>query len=534
LGEDAHSRQTITLQIGAASMTAQHVRIFDTTMRDGEQSPGASMTLSDKLEIAAALDEMGVDVIEAGFPISSTGDFEAVRAVAGILKHSVIAGLCRAGAKDIDRCAEAIKGAPRQRIHTFISTSPIHMKHKLQMEPHQVLDAVTASVAHARKYTDDVEWSAEDATRTEREFLARCVEAAIKAGATTINLPDTVGYSFPEEYGALFKDMIENVPGADAVVFSAHCHNDLGLAVANSIAAAQNGARQIECAVNGLGERAGNAALEEIVMALKVRGEALDLSCDVEATRLMRVSQMVSRITGFPVQYNKAIVGKNAFSHESGIHQDGMLKNAQTYEIMRPEDVGQGQTNLVLGKLSGRHAFKDKLAQLGYMLDGNALADAFARFKDLADRKRVIYDEDIVALLDDAIAHEHDSIHVARLLVVAGTEGPQRADITLVVDGAEIQKSATGNGPVDAVFNAIKAVAPHEAKLELYQVHAVTEGTDAQAEVSVRLSDNGRASAARASDADTLVASAKAYVAALSRLASARERGPDAQAMGRA
>jgi 2-isopropylmalate synthase len=436
--------------------------------------------------------------------------------------------------KDIDRCAEAIKAAPKQRIHTFISTSPIHMKHKLQMEPHQVLDAVTASVAHARKYVEDVEWSAEDATRTERDFLARCIEAAIKAGATTINLPDTVGYSFPAEIEALFRDMIESVPGADAVVFSAHCHNDLGLAVANSIAAVQGGARQIECTINGLGERAGNAALEEIVMALKVRGEALPYHTKVEGTRIMRASQMVSRITGFPVQYNKAIVGKNAFSHESGIHQDGMLKNSQTYEIMRPEDVGQGQTNLVLGKLSGRHAFKDKLKELGYELDGNALADAFQRFKDLADRKRHIYDEDIVALMDDSIAHEHDAIRVASLMVVAGTEGPQTADIELIIEGRPVNRKATGNGPVDAVFNAIKSAVPHQASLELYQVHAVTEGTDAQAEVSVRLSEDGRVAAARASDADTLVASAKAYVAALSRLTAQRSRGPDAQAMGRA
>jgi len=525
---------TSDVQPAVKSVSGAHVRVFDTTMRDGEQSPGASMTLSDKLEIAAALDEMGVDVIEAGFPISSNGDFEAVRAVAGILRNSTIAGLCRAGVKDIDRCAEAVKGAERRRIHTFISTSPIHMKHKLQMSPEQVLEAVTASVAHARKYTDDVEWSAEDATRTERDFLARCVEAAIRAGATTINLPDTVGYSFPEEYGALFADMIASVPGADNVIFSAHCHNDLGLAVANSVAAVQNGARQVECAVNGLGERAGNAALEEIVMALKVRGDALDYYTQVDGPKLMRVSQMVSRITGFPIQYNKAIVGKNAFSHESGIHQDGMLKNAQTYEIMRPEDVGQGQTNLVLGKLSGRHAFKDKLRELGYDLEGNALADAFQRFKELADRKRHIYDEDLVALMDDALAHEHDAIRVAKLKVVAGTEGPQQAEIELVIDGRSVARNSTGNGPVDAVFNAIKAAFPHNATLDLYQVHAVTQGTDAQAEVSVRLSEEGRAAAARASDADTLVASAKAYVAALSRLVAQRGRGPDAQAMGRA
>ncbi|MGE3143110.1 MAG: 2-isopropylmalate synthase [Hyphomonadaceae bacterium] len=518
----------------SVSSASGHVRIFDTTMRDGEQSPGAAMTLSDKLEIAQALDQMGVDVIEAGFPISSNGDFEAVKAVAGVVRNSVVCGLARSAPKDIERAAEAMKTAKRFRIHTFISTSPIHMKHKLQMEAHQVLDAVTASVTHARKFTDDVEWSAEDATRTERDFLKRCVEAAIKAGATTINLPDTVGYSHPSEYQALFADMIASVPGADGVVFSAHCHNDLGLAVANSIAAVQGGARQIECAMNGLGERAGNAALEEVVMALKVRRDSLPYETQVEGPRLMRASQMVSRITGFPVQYNKAIVGKNAFSHESGIHQDGMLKNTQTYEIMRPEDVGQGQTHLVMGKLSGRHAFKEKLRELGYALADNAFADAFVRFKDLADRKRHVYDEDIVALIDDAIAHEHDAVQVKHLRVVAGTEGPQSAELTLIVDGAEVSRTATGNGPVDAVFNAIKAACPHEAVLELYQVHAVTEGTDAQAEVSVRLSANGKVAVARASEADTLVASAKAYVAALSRLIAQRDRGPDAQELGAA
>jgi 2-isopropylmalate synthase len=381
----------------------------------------------------------------------------------------------------------------------------------------------------ARNLTDDVEWSAEDATRTDRDFLKRCCELAIRAGATTINIPDTVGYSFPEEYGALFRDLIESVPGADAVIFSAHCHNDLGLAVANSIAAVQNGARQVECAVNGLGERAGNAALEEIVMALRVRADALPYATAIDSTKLTRLSQMVSRITGFPVQYNKAIVGKNAFSHESGIHQDGMLKNTQTYEIMRPEDVGQAQTNLVMGKLSGRHAFKTKLRDLGYELADNELHDAFSRFKELADRKRHVYDEDLVALVDDAIASASNAIRVTRLRVVAGTEGPQTAEIDLDVDGAEIWRTARGNGPVDAVFNAIKAALPHEANLDLYQVHAVTAGTDAQAEVSVRLSDKGLTAAARATDADTLVASAKAYVAALNRLAALRARGPDAQ-----
>jgi 2-isopropylmalate synthase len=437
--------------------------------------------------------------------------------------------LARASTKDIDRCWEAVKNAPRARIHTFISTSPIHRKHKLGMGEAQVLDAIQSSVSHARNLCDDVEWSAEDATRTERDYLRRCVEAAIRAGATTINIPDTVGYSFPQEYGAIFADLIAAVPGADAVTFSAHCHNDLGLAVANSLAAVQAGARQIECTINGLGERAGNAALEEIVMVLKVRGDAIARSTQIDTTRLMRTSQSVSRITGFPVQYNKAIVGKNAFAHESGIHQDGMLKNAQTYEIMRPEDVGQGGTALVLGKLSGRAAFKDKLRELGYDLADNAFQDAFQRFKDLADKKRHVYDDDLIALIDDQIAHESDMFQVRRLRIVAGTEGPQTAEIDLCINGEERWTTARGNGPVDAVFNAIKALVPHTARLDLYQVHAVTEGTDAQAEVSVRLVEGTRIGVARAADADTMVASARAYVAALSRLVAKRGRGPDAQ-----
>ena len=509
---------------------SDQVIIFDTTMRDGEQSPGASMTLEEKLELARLLEDMKVDVIEAGFPIASQGDFDAVQAVARTIKESTICGLSRAGAKDIERCFEAIRPAPRRRIHTFISTSPIHMKHKLRMEPEAVLEAIHGSVSLARNLTDDVEWSAEDATRTERDFLARAVETAIRAGATTINLPDTVGYSFPDEYAALFADMIARVPGADAVVFSAHCHNDLGLAVANSLAALKGGARQIECAVNGLGERAGNAALEEIVMALRVRGDGMPYHTGIESTRLTQASKMVSRITGFPVQYNKAIVGKNAFAHESGIHQDGMLKHAQTYEIMTPEDVGQGGTNLVMGKHSGRNAFRDKLVQLGYELSDNAFQDAFTRFKDLADRKKHVYDDDIVALVDDAAAHVDDTIKVVRLRIVAGTDGPQTAEIDLDIDGAAAWTTQRGNGPVDAIFNAISTLVPHEAVLDLYQVHAVTEGTDAQAEVSVRLTEAGRTVAGRAADADTLVASAKAYVAALNRLRAKRARGLDAQA----
>jgi 2-isopropylmalate synthase len=513
-----------------SAQSSNRIIIFDTTMRDGEQSPGAAMTQNDKIELARILDHMGVDIIEAGFPAASNGDFECVRAVGAVLENSVLCGLSRANRRDIERCGEAIKAAKRGRIHLFLSTSPIHRKHKLNMSAEEVLNAITASVTLARNYTDDVEWSAEDATRTERDYLRRCVETAIRAGATTINIPDTVGYSFPEEYRAIFEDLIANAPGADGVIFSAHCHNDLGLAVANSIAAVQGGARQIECAVNGLGERAGNAALEEIIMAFRVRGEALPYDTRINAQHLLRASQTVSRITGFPVQYNKAIVGRNAFSHESGIHQDGMLKHAQTYEIMRPEDVGQGATSLVMGKLSGKHAFKNKLEELGYTLSDNALIDAFQRFKDLCDRKRHVFDEDIVALVDDQIALADAAIQFHRLRVVAGTDGPQTAEIDLAVNGEHIWRTARGNGPVDAIFNAIKEATPHEATLELYQVQAVTEGTDAQATVSVRLSNDGRSVSARASDADTLVASAKAYIAALNRLRAYKERSGGANA----
>ena len=507
------------------------VIVFDTTMRDGEQSPGASMSLDEKLELAKILEDMRVDVIEAGFPIASNGDFESVRRISEIVTESTICGLARAGQADIERCAEAIRPAKRGRIHTFISTSPVHMKWKLQMEPDTVLEMVTKSVAHARNLCGDVEWSAEDATRTERDFLRRCVEAAIRAGATTINIPDTVGYTYPSEYEAVFRDLIENVPGADNVIFSTHCHNDLGLAVANSLAGVQGGARQVEVAVNGMGERAGNAALEEVVMALKVRGDRLLFDTGVQTQHITRASRYVSAITGFPVQYNKAIVGKNAFAHESGIHQDGMLKNAETYEIMRPEDVGQGGTNLVMGKHSGRHAFREKLKELGYELGENAFEDAFKRLKDLADRKKHVYEEDIEALVDDEILNANDRIKVVALTVIAGTQGPQLATLTLDVDGRHQTVQATGNGPVDATFNAIKAIVPNEAQLELYQVHAVTEGTDAQAEVSVRLSEEGKSVTARSADPDTLVASARAYVGALNKLMVKRQKGrPEAMA----
>jgi 2-isopropylmalate synthase len=501
-----------------APKDADRVIIFDTTLRDGEQSPGATMTFEEKLEVTDLLVEMGVDVIEAGFPIASEGDFESVLEISKRAKDSVICGLARAHFKDIDRCAEAIKPARRGRIHTFIGTSPLHRKYQMQLDEEAVFERVVASVTRARGYTDDVEWSAMDATRTEPDYLCRCVEAAIKAGATTINIPDTVGYATPEEYGALIKMLRERVPNADRVIFSTHCHDDLGLAVANSLAGVMNGARQIECTINGLGERAGNAALEEVVMALRTRKDVLPYATGIDATMLMRASKLVSAVSAFPVQYNKAIVGRNAFAHESGIHQDGMLKNAQTFEIMTPESVGVKATSLVMGKHSGRHAFREKLKDLGYQLGENALEDAFTRFKALADRKKNVYDEDIEALVDDEVAHADDRIKVLELAVIAGTKGPQSSTLTMSIDGVEKTVQSTGNGPIDAIFNSIKELVPHEAVLELYQVHAVTEGTDAQAEVSVRLTENGKTVTGRAADPDTLVASAKAYVASLNKL----------------
>ena len=510
-----------------------HVIVFDTTMRDGEQSPGASMSIEEKLELAKMLEEMRVDVIEAGFPIASNGDFEAVQRIAGIVSESTVCGLARAAAIDIDRCAEAIRPAKRGRIHTFLSTSPQHRDHILRASPEEIIDLVTGSVTHARNLCDDVEWSAQDATRTERDVLRRCVEAAIRAGATTINIPDTVGYTYPSEYAEIFRDLIENVPGAERVVFSTHCHNDLGLAVANSLAGVQAGARQVEVAINGIGERAGNAALEEIVMALKVRGDALPYATRLKTEHITRASRYVSAVTGFPVQFNKAIVGKNAFAHESGIHQDGMLKNASTYEIMRPEDVGQGGSNLVMGKHSGRHAFREKLKALGYDLGQNALNEAFGRFKDLADKKKHVFDDDIVALVDDALSRGADRIQVKSLRVVAGTEGPQEAALTLVIDGAEAAATCTGDGPVDAVFNAIRAMVPHAAELRLFQVHAVTEGTDAQAQVSVRLEEDGRIDTGAAADTDTLTASATAYVNALNNLFARKEKTAPEPVMAR-
>jgi len=501
------------------------VIIFDTTLRDGEQCPGATMTFEEKLEVAEMLDDMGVDVIEAGFPITSEGDFQAVSEIARRSKNSVIAGLSRAHPADIDRCAEAVKFAKRGRVHTVIATSPLHMRVKLNKTPEQVIETSVAMVARARNQIDDVEWSAEDGTRSEMEYLCRIVEAVIKAGATTVNIPDTVGYTVPEEYTHFMRTLIERVPNSDKAVFSVHCHNDLGMAVANSLAGIAGGARQVECTINGIGERAGNAALEEVVMAMKVRNDVMPFWTGIDSTMLTRASKLVAAATSFPVQYNKAIVGRNAFAHESGIHQDGMLKHTQTYEIMVPESVGVKQTSLVMGKHSGRHAFVHKLEELGYQLADNQLEDAFVRFKALADRKKHVYDEDIEALVDEEIATAQDHIKLVSLSVIAGTRGPQRATMKVDVAGKAMIEECEGNGPVDAVFNCIKAMVPHDAVLELYQVHAVTEGTDAQAEVSVRLSENGRAVTAKGADPDTLVASAKAYLSALNKLVARRLRG---------
>ena len=493
------------------------VVIFDTTLRDGEQSPGATMTHDEKLEIAELLDDMGVDIIEAGFPIASEGDFRAVSEIAKRTKNSVICGLARANFGDIDRCWEAVRNSERPRIHTFIGTSPLHRAIP-NLDQDQMADRIHETVTHARNLCDNIQWSPMDATRTEHDYLCRVVEIAIKAGATTINIPDTVGYTAPVESADLIRMLIEKVPGADDIIFATHCHNDLGMATANSLAAVEGGARQIECTINGLGERAGNTALEEVVMALKVRGDIMPYFTGIDTTKIMNISRRVASVSGFPVQFNKAIVGKNAFAHESGIHQDGMLKNAETFEIMRPEDVGLSETNLVMGKHSGRAALRSKLEDLGYVLADNQLKDVFVRFKELADRKKEVYDEDLIALMRAGEDVENDHITLKSLRVVCGTDEPQTADMTLVIGGEEVSTTATGDGPVDATFNAVKALYEHKARLQLYQVHAVTEGTDAQATVSVRMEENGNIATGQSADTDTVVASAKAYLNALNRL----------------
>lgn len=503
------------------NQTPRRIVIFDTTLRDGEQSPGMSMTREEKLLVAEVLDGMGVDVIEAGFAMASEGDFQSVKAIAETAKQAVICSLARAKTADIERAAEAIKPAKRGRIHTFISTSDIHLQHQFRLSYDQVIDIIGQTVALARRHTDDVEWSAMDATRSNMDFLCRAVEAAIRAGATTINLPDTVGYGTPESVAAMFTHVMGNVPNADKAIFSFHGQNDLGLATANTLAAIRAGAGQAELTINGIGERAGNTSLEEVVMALKIHAKDYGVSCGIDSTHIMRASKLVQSITGQQVQVNKAIVGANAFAHESGIHQDGMLKNRDTYEIMTPESVGVSKTNLVMGKHSGRHAFKDKLKELGITLGDNALEDAFNRFKSLADKKKEIYDEDIIMLLDrDALGAAQARVKFVGLQVECGTDGPQIARLQLEIEGKNRQIKTEGNGPVDAIFKAIKALLPEadDCRLKLYQVHAVTAGTDAQAEVTVQLQRAERIVNGHGADVDTLVASTLAYLNALCKM----------------
>ncbi|MFL2530926.1 MAG: 2-isopropylmalate synthase [Porticoccaceae bacterium] len=491
--------------------------IFDTTLRDGEQSPGASMTKDEKVRIAKALEKLGVDVIEAGFAVSSQGDFDAVQAIANTIRESRICSLSRAVKGDIEAAAEALKGAEAARIHTFIATSPIHMKYKLQMEPDQVMDQAIAAVKLARDLIDDVEFSLEDASRTEFDFMCRITEAVINAGAQTINLPDTVGYSDPGEYGDMIQRLLNTVPNADKAIFSVHCHNDLGLAVANSLAAVKAGARQVECTINGLGERAGNASLEELVMAIRTRKDIFPVQTHIDTTQIVPTSRLVSSVTGFPVQPNKAIVGANAFAHESGIHQDGILKFRETYEIMKAEDVGWSTNKLSLGKLSGRAAFSARLEELGISFESkDAFNQAFARFKDLADKKREIFDEDLQALVSDVqIGTEDDAITVKSLEVLSKTGQLPMAQICIRYKDKDHQSEASGDGAVDAIFNAIEKLITSETTLQLYSVNAVTEGTDSQGEVTVRLEKEGRIINGQGADTDILLASAKAYVNAL-------------------
>ena len=507
---------------------ADQLIIFDTTMRDGEQSPGAAMTRDDKVRIGKQLERLRVDVIEAGFAASSPGDFDAIRAVALAVKDSTVCSLARANDNDIRRAGEAIKGANSGRVHTFIATSPIHMKHKLRMEPDQVLEAAVKSVKLARQYTDDVEFSAEDAVRSDVDFLCRVFEATIAAGARTVNVPDTVGYSVPELWGELFRQLITRVPNAGKAVWSTHCHNDLGMAVANSLAAVMAGARQVECTINGLGERAGNASLEEIVMAVKTRSDFFPCTTRIDATQIVPASKLVSTITGYPVQPNKAVVGANAFAHESGIHQDGVLKHRETYEIMRASDVGWGSNRLTLGKLSGRSAFKSRLQELGIALASEEqLNAAFARFKELADKKREIFDEDIQALMsDETVTPENEHYKLVALTAHSETGEQPFSRVVISAEGHEMRAEARGGGPVDATFKAIESMVGSGTELLLYSVNNVTEGTDSQGEVTVRLTKSGRIVNGMGADTDIVVASAKAYINALNKMGATSRMNP--------
>lgn len=503
-----------------------HLIIFDTTLRDGEQSPGASMTRDEKVRIAKALERLKVDVIEAGFPAASPGDFEAVQAVARVIKESTVCGLSRALDNDIDRAGAALKEASRSRIHTFIATSPIHMQRKLQMSPEQVIEHAVRAVKRARQFTDDVEFSPEDAGRSEEDFLCRILEAVIDAGATTLNIPDTVGYSIPQQFGATIANLINRIPNSDKAIFSVHCHNDLGLAVANSLSAVMNGARQVECTINGLGERAGNASLEEVVMAVRTRQDVFDCQTHVDTREILTCSKLVSSITGFPVQPNKAIVGANAFAHEAGIHQDGVLKSRETYEIMRAEDVGWSANRMVLGKHSGRNAFKSRITELGFEFASEAdINEAFTRFKQLADKKHEIFDEDLQALISESsMDAEEELVKLIALKVCSETGEVPNAHVTLRIDNKEVKGSAEGGGVVDASLKAIEKLVQSEATLALYSVNNITNGTDAQGEVTVRLEKSGRIVNGLGADTDIVIASAKAYINALNKLQSPDQR----------
>ena len=502
-----------------------HLIIFDTTLRDGEQSPGASMTQEEKVRIARQLERMNIDIIEAGFPAASNGDFKAVKAVADTIKDSTICGLARAIKDDIDRAGEALKNANSSRIHTFIATSPVHMEKKLRMSPDQVLEQAVKAVKWARKYTDNVEFSPEDAGRSNIDFLCCILEAVIKAGATTLNIPDTVGYTMPEQFGKLIQTLRTRIPNSDKAIFSVHCHNDLGLAVANSLSAVMNGARQVECTINGLGERAGNASLEEIVMAVRTRQDLFPCETLIDATQIVPASKLVSGITGFPVQPNKAIVGANAFSHEAGIHQDGVLKHRETYEIMRAEDVGWGANKLSLGKHSGRNTFRNRLAELGIELESEEILNAtFIRFKELADKKHDIFDEDLHALVSDETMSLQEHYKLLSLTAHSETGETPYAKIVIVEGGKELRADSDGSGPVDATFRAIEKIISSGAELQLYSVNNITSGTDSQGEVTVRLQKSGRIVNGNGSDIDIVTASAKAYLSALNKLHSKLER----------
>ena len=499
---------------------AERMYIFDTTLRDGEQSPGATMNLREKLRLARQLETLGVDIMEAGFPAASEGDFAAVKAIAETVKGVQVAGLCRAFQPDIDRCWEAIKGAENPRIHTFVATSPVHMEYKLRKTPDQVVEMTRAAVTHAAKYTSNVEFSAEDASRSDWDFLCRVTETAIDCGATTINIPDTVGYGQPGEFGDLIRYLINNVPNSDKAIFSVHCHNDLGLAVANTLAALKAGARQAEVTISGIGERAGNASLEEVVMALRTRSGYFELENTIESEQLFPSARLLAMIIGQPIPPYKAIVGANAFAHESGIHQDGMLKNRETYEIMTPESVGRAKTDIVLGKHSGRNAVKSKVEELGYSISDDDLQIVFEALKALADKKETIYDEDVEAIIHEEVLRIADTYHLKHLSVQSSDVGVKpNAAVEMLVNGEKQMETAFGVGPIDAVFNSINKVIGRNPSLKKYMVNAITGGTDAQGEVTVRLEENGAAMIGRGAHTDIITASAKAYLNALNRLA---------------